>query len=759
MLFQTACHTDQGPVRSSNQDAYTVKTVRSKGEEIALAAICDGMGGLAQGEVASARMVRGVEAWFRQAAPAILAGRLPEGDLAAQWTELVQSANQAIFRYGQARGARLGTTVTVLLLAGGRDYLLHVGDCRVYRITAAEVLQLTEDETLAAQELRSGRLTEAEYLQDSRKNILLQCVGAGGVVTPTLLAEPLTEEEAAGLSEFAGKLFNYANSEDSGIAYKIHALLLDYARLKQDDRAIIRELYWAGVTIHYMNVRSDDSSINPLGKQVRGYFQEGASYMARYEGFDLETKSYIIRCLGNSRMAMSRHSHADCEAYMEVFDKAMGVIRSPYYRKLDPSIPWDQFEYAMHADRMTLLAYLRDFKDPEIAEKVLESAEYIHREQAKNQTDDERLQNWRLGYFYAMARYHAGRCPAREVVDVLLEAIEKADPKDYSPTGINNNLTSLSCLFYYEAALSPNRSLYSSQTRHSSVGAGRPCTPHAPPEEKPQYACRLEKMFSKSVSYLNDLPVNQYPRVASNAVRELVEMQAGAERPYRKNMLVYMLAAHKPTYVHSLMVANLTRFFVRRLLWKKPEAMVGTMGYDTVEAVRQHAEELCVMAYECGVYHDIGKSMVTMYVGNNSRRLLDEEFVCVQWHAAFGYELLCKIGHKDDLALAALYHHTYYDGQGGYPKDQPPCPKNMKPIVDALTVADSLDAATDNIGRCYTAAKPLEKLIEELRAQKGSRYAPAVVELFDDPDFCTEFRRKLYESRQSVYLEVYRETI
>ena len=34
----------------------------------------------------------------------------------------------------------------------------------------------------------------------------------------------------------------------------------------------------------------------------------------------------------------------------------------------------------------------------------------------------------------------------------------------------------------------------------------------------------------------------------------------------------------------------------------------------------------------------------------------------------------------------------------------------MKPIVDALTVADSLDAATDDIGRCYTAAKPLEKL-------------------------------------------------
>lgn len=91
--------------------------------------------------------------------------------------------------------------------------------------------------------------------------------------------------------------------------------------------------------MHYMNVRGDDSSINPLGKQVRGYFQEGASYMARYEGFDLETKSYIIRCLGNSRMAMSRHSHADCEAYMEVFDKAMGSSARPITASWTPPSP------------------------------------------------------------------------------------------------------------------------------------------------------------------------------------------------------------------------------------------------------------------------------------------------------------------------------------------------------------------------------------------------------------------------------------
>ena len=42
-------------------------------------------------------------------------------------------------------------------------------------------------------------------------------------------------------------------------------------------------------------------------------------------------------------------------------------------------------------------------------------------------------------------------------------------------------------------------------------------------------------------------------------------------------------------------------------------------------------------AYECGLYHDVGKSYVFMYIGNNYRRLLDEEFTCIQWHTAVSY--------------------------------------------------------------------------------------------------------------------------
>ena len=540
--------------------------------------------------------------------------------------------------------------------------------------------------------------------------------------------EELSEEDIADLQAFADKLFAYTNSEDCGIAYKVYSLLLENARFRKDKPAIIRHLYEKGVSLHYLNIRGEDYAINPFGKQVRACFQEAADYIAEYESFDLTTKSYIIRCLGNSRMSMARRTRADCVEYMKVFDHAMGIIRDPYYRNLDPQIPWEKFEYAMHLDRMTLLGYLRHHKDPEIAAKLMESAEFVYRDRVLYKNEEERLLNWRVSYFYKAACYHTGRGTAREVVEEVLNVIDHTDVHDYSTTGVNQNLAAIAYLVTYKELM--------------------------PPEDKKAMEYRTEQAMERSLRYLEELPRDEHPRIISRAVREIVEAEAEAGTA-RRSLLNYILAAHKPTYVHSMMVAGLTRIFVRELVKKSPEKLIGVLGCKTVEEVRHSRIELCELAYECGVYHDMGKSLVVMYISNNSRRLLDEEFTCIQWHTVFGYELLCKVGAKDDLALGALYHHSFYDGTGGYPKNYPPCPAHMKPIVDALTVADSLDAATDNIGRCYTMAKPVDTLLEEFRAQKGTRYAPYVVELLDDEEFCKTLKETLNEARQSVYLEAY----
>lgn len=93
----------------------------------------------------------------------------------------------------------------------------------------------------------------------------------------------LTETDIQGLSAFAGRLFNYANSEDIGVAFKVHQLLLAAARSREDVPMIVRELYYTGITLHYMNVRDEGTGINLLGDTIQVYFTEAAEYMSRYE--------------------------------------------------------------------------------------------------------------------------------------------------------------------------------------------------------------------------------------------------------------------------------------------------------------------------------------------------------------------------------------------------------------------------------------------------------------------------------------------
>ena len=131
MFFQTACYTDQGETRPSNQDSYTVKTAQTAWGQVALAVICDGMGGLAQGEFASAQVVFAFEDWFWKELPLLLRQGIPEKLLAVQWNGLVQETSRAIRRYGEARGIRLGTTVTALLMTEERYYLMHKNDEKI----------------------------------------------------------------------------------------------------------------------------------------------------------------------------------------------------------------------------------------------------------------------------------------------------------------------------------------------------------------------------------------------------------------------------------------------------------------------------------------------------------------------------------------------------------------------------------------------------------------------------------------------------
>lgn len=177
-------YTDVGNVKKMNQDSLSVKVVNSPRGKIVFALVCDGMGGLEQGELASKEAVVAFNNWFAsQFARMVVENTVTEAEVFQQWQELIERLNCHMSEYAESQGMMMGTTVSVLLVYGGEYFICHVGDSRINCIDRS-FRQITKDQTLVAQEVEMGLLTPEEAHKDPRRSILLQCVGASEIIEP-----------------------------------------------------------------------------------------------------------------------------------------------------------------------------------------------------------------------------------------------------------------------------------------------------------------------------------------------------------------------------------------------------------------------------------------------------------------------------------------------------------------------------------------------------------------------------------------------
>jgi PPM family protein phosphatase len=152
--------THPGRKRRHNEDSYVV--------EPPMFAVADGMGGAKAGEVASGLAA----AALREAGTD---GRSGEERV----TQLIQEANRRVFRRAnEDRDASgMGTTMTVALVEDGRVVFGHVGDSRAYLIREGSIEQLTDDHSLVAELVRSGRLTPEEAEAHPQRSVITRAVG------------------------------------------------------------------------------------------------------------------------------------------------------------------------------------------------------------------------------------------------------------------------------------------------------------------------------------------------------------------------------------------------------------------------------------------------------------------------------------------------------------------------------------------------------------------------------------------------------
>lgn len=176
--YKIAAYTDIGIKRRTNQDSIYASVADTDAGTIAIAAICDGMGGLSDGEMASAKMTYALEHWFEEKLPEFLARRQRFLNLPEFKNTISGIVNEAAEEIKAAAVKDSGTTMTLLLMAGGIYYTVNVGDSRIYHMQGEEISQITKDQTVVQMELDAGRITMEEAKTHPQRNVLLQCVGA-----------------------------------------------------------------------------------------------------------------------------------------------------------------------------------------------------------------------------------------------------------------------------------------------------------------------------------------------------------------------------------------------------------------------------------------------------------------------------------------------------------------------------------------------------------------------------------------------------
>lgn len=172
LRLRYAATSDVGRVRKDNQDSGYVGPW--------LIAVCDGVGGAARGDVASATAIEQLRA---------LDVPPPEGqDLLTRVGDALHRAHQRIGQLVDEDPSLDGTstTATIALFDGARVGLGHVGDSRAYLYRSGEITQLTADHTFVQSLIDEGRISEAEARVHPHRNLILRALDGVHEAEPDL---------------------------------------------------------------------------------------------------------------------------------------------------------------------------------------------------------------------------------------------------------------------------------------------------------------------------------------------------------------------------------------------------------------------------------------------------------------------------------------------------------------------------------------------------------------------------------------------
>ncbi|HEY5329677.1 MAG TPA: protein phosphatase 2C domain-containing protein [Acidobacteriaceae bacterium] len=172
--IQVAALSDVGCVRTNNEDNFGYDPVAD------LYVVCDGMGGMAAGEVASAIACGTVIDTF--------AAQPLETPIEVRLSLAIRAANDAVCHSGQlAEHKGMGTTLVCAAVHGAKVLIGNVGDSRCYLFQNGACMQVTIDHSYVNELVRAGtiKIEDIPNLDlDQFASVITRAIGASHDVEP-----------------------------------------------------------------------------------------------------------------------------------------------------------------------------------------------------------------------------------------------------------------------------------------------------------------------------------------------------------------------------------------------------------------------------------------------------------------------------------------------------------------------------------------------------------------------------------------------
>jgi PPM family protein phosphatase len=261
--FESSGLSVTGPVREDNQDSILLPNASVPNFPGSLHAVADGMGGHANGGLASSLAVQNLLKIVRSSQISLPPAKALQRALEVVNFEVYKAAQQL-------GGGKMGTTLTAAYVFGNLLYLLHVGDSRAYLIRDGRAACLTSDHTIVGDMVRSRLIPPEKTRSHAQRSVLTRAIGLGLFVQPELTQTKLQvgdriilcsdgvwsvieDQEFAEHSERAGQVDAIAqnlvdlalerNTDDNCSVVAIHIRGFRYQTFEEEPR---KERGWLG---------------------------------------------------------------------------------------------------------------------------------------------------------------------------------------------------------------------------------------------------------------------------------------------------------------------------------------------------------------------------------------------------------------------------------------------------------------------------------------------------------------------------------